>query len=255
MAFGMHLRELWRLRLGVAVAAFVAVVGTLWSVNEISLLPPKLTPRSLETAAASTRVVVDSPRPMALDLRQGTYDFAAMRNRALLIGNIMASRAVREHIARELRVPADGLQVTAPRTPEEPRPRAEVGQEKRATDILKSNEEYRLDIQTNATVPILDIYAQAPTAKSAEQLANTAIAGTRNYVDRLPVEQRTGKRPQVALRQLGQAHGVVLNEGVSIPVALVSFVLIFAVSCAAVLALARVRRGWQTAGSEPVAMS
>jgi hypothetical protein len=253
MGFGMHLRELWRLRLGVVVAALVAVVGSLWSLYEISVLPPNLKPRSLETAAASTRVVVDTPRSMVLDLRQGTYDFASMRNRAILIGNVMASRTVREYVARKIRVPAGALQVTAPRTPEEPRPRAEAGQQKRATDILKSNEEYRLDIQTNATVPILDIHAQAPTAGSAQQLANAAIEGTREYLGQLASTQPAGER--VELRQLGRARGTVLNQGVGLSVAFLTFILIFAVSCAAVMALARIRRGWQAAGSEPAALS
>jgi hypothetical protein len=254
MGFGMHLRELWRLRWGVVVATLVGLVGALWSVNEISLAPPELTPRSVETAAASTRVLVDTPRSMVLDLRQGTYDFDAMRNRALLIGNVMASRTVREHIAREVGVPADALQVTPPRTPEAPRPRAEVGQEKRATDILKSNDEYRLDIQTNATVPILDVYAQAPTARSAEELANAAVAGTRLYVDQAALSEGTGRGQRVELRQLGAAHGKVLNSGVSVQVGVLAFILFFAVSCAAVMALARIRRGWRMAASEPAAM-
>jgi hypothetical protein len=198
---------------------------------------------------------VDAPRSMVVDLRQGTYDFDAMRNRAILIGNVMASRTVREYIAKEVGVPPDALQVLAPRTPEAPRPRAEVGQQKRATDILKSNDEYRLDIQTNATVPILDVYTQAPTAKAAEELANAAIRGTRNYVDQVAFTEHTGKKRQVELRQLGAARGEVLNAGVSVPVAVLAFVLFFAVTCAAVMALARIRRGWQLAGSEPAAMS
>ena len=251
----MHLRELWRLRLAVVVAALVATVGALWSLNEISLFPPKLTPRSVETAAASTRVLVDSPRSMVLDLRQGTYDFDSMRNRAILIGNVMASRTVREYIAHEVGIPADALQVTPPRTPEAPRPRAEVGQERRATDILKSNDEYRLDIQANATVPILDVYAQAPTARSAEALANAAVEGTRQYVGQVAVTEHPGRAKRVEMRQLGAAHGKVLNSGVSAQVGVLAFILFFAVGCAAVMALARIRRGWRVAASEPAAMS
>jgi hypothetical protein len=251
----MHLRELWRLRLAVVVAALAAAVGALWSLNEISLFPPKLTPRSVETAAASTRVLVDSPRSMVLDLRQGTYDFDTMRNRAILIGNVMASSTVREYIAREVGVPADALQVTPPRTPEAPRPRAEVGQEKRATDILKSNDEYRLDIQANATVPILDVYSQAPTARSAEALTNAAVAGTRQYLGQAALTERTGRGQRVEMRQLGAAHGRVLNGGVSVQVGLLAFILFFAVACTAVMAVARIWRGWRVAASQPAAMS
>ena len=74
MRLGMHLRELSRLRLAVAVSALVALIAALWSVVNVSLLPPKVTPRSLEMATAYTQIVVDTPKSAILDLRQGTSD-------------------------------------------------------------------------------------------------------------------------------------------------------------------------------------
>jgi hypothetical protein len=156
-------------------------------------------------------------------------------------------------VAKSSGIPVGALQVTAPRTPEEPRPRAETGQQKKATDILKSNDEYRLEIYTNPTVPILDIHAQGPTAEAAAKLANSTVAGTRDYLEQLAVTENTGLKRRVQLRQLGSARGTVLNPGVGKEVAVVSFVLFFGLSCAAVMFLARVRRGWRAAAhSEPV---
>ena len=52
------------------------------------------------------------------------------------------------------------LRVDAPLTAKQPRARVEAGNEKKASDILRSNDQYRLNIQANPTVPMLDIYAR-----------------------------------------------------------------------------------------------
>jgi hypothetical protein len=52
---------------------------------------------------------------------------------------------------------------------------------------------------------------------------------------------------QVELRQLGNAHGNVINGGVQLQVLLVVFPLVLALSFAATILIARVRRGWQFA--------
>src|SRR3954465_11234590 len=62
MQLGRHLRELWRLRLGVAISFALALFLAVSSIAHVGLLPPKARSRQLEIAAASTRVLVDSPR-------------------------------------------------------------------------------------------------------------------------------------------------------------------------------------------------
>src|ERR1700754_2166317 len=90
------LSKVWPLVVvGVSLALFVA----LYSVADISLAPPSLTPRALEMATGTTHVVVDTPRSSVLDLRQNTYSFEALTQRAVLLGNVMANGAVRESIA------------------------------------------------------------------------------------------------------------------------------------------------------------
>jgi hypothetical protein len=248
MGFGRHLRELSRLRLGLLVSLLIGLLAAVWSVNEISLLPPKLTPRSLELATAFTQVVVDTPDSAILDLRQGTDDIQALKNRALLVGNVMGSPPVRMYIAKRAQLPVGALQVVTPRTPQAPRPRAEVGQKKGPGDLLKSTDQYRLDIQANPTVPVLDVYAQAPTAASAKQLANAAVDGLGDYLDELATKDKTPRASQVRLTQLGHARGEVLNKGVDVQVALLAFLAAFALSCLATIALARLIRGWRLAG-------
>jgi hypothetical protein len=247
MAFGRHLRELLRLRVGVTASLLLAVLAAVWGVADISLTPPKLTPRSLKMGTAFTQVVVDTPKSAILDLRQQTYDIESIKNRAVLVGNVMASPPVLTSIARRANVRADALQIVTPRTPAEPRPRAELGDKKGPGDILESTNQYRLDIQANPTVPVLDVYAQAPSAAAAEQLANAAVDGLGDYLRELAGSQRTPEEMQVELRQLGRARGEVINDGIELQVAVVLFLLVFAVSSAAVVVISRVRQGWVAA--------
>jgi hypothetical protein len=244
MQLGRHLRELWQLKTGVAISVLLALLAGLSSVAEVGLFPPSVAPRAEEMAAASTRLLVDAPKSSVLDLSVSLNDVESTTNRALLVSNVMASAPVREYIARRAKVPAEVLEIASPVTPEWPRPLAQTGNEKHTSDILASTDQYRLSLASNPTVPVVEVSAQAPTAKAAEQLANGAVDGMRDYLRDLGAAQQVPVTQQVHLEQLGRAKGGVINPGVSIKVALLSFGLVLAAASAAVLFLARVRRGW-----------
>jgi hypothetical protein len=247
MRFGKRIWTLWKLGPFVAAAAVLSLVVAVWSVAEISVLPPRVTPRSLEMATGTTHVVVDTPRSSILDLRQDTYSLEGLTQRAILLGNVMANGPVREAIAGRAHVPAAALEVAAPLTAKQPRAQVGSANQKHASDILKSTDQYRLSIQANPTVPVLDIYSQAPTAASAAVLANAAVDGLRDYLNDLAVTERTPEADQIRLVQLGRAHGEVINEGIEWQIGLLAFVLTFSIACATLIFLSRVRRGWRTA--------
>lgn len=252
MGFGIRMRGLWQIRGWVAGCCAFAFLAAVWSVDGVGLFPPRLTSRSLEMAAASTQLVVDTPRSTLVDIREDTYDLNSLTNRAVLLGNVMSSPLVRADIARRAHVPFDALQVTPPLTRQQPRVIAEAGTERHSTDILKLNGVYRLNIEANPTVPFLRIYAQTPDARSAGALANAAVDGVRAYLDNLALSTRTPVGQQVRLTQLGRAHGQVINKGIQWRGAFLVFLLMFAVSCATVIWVRRVREGWRLAAlSEP----
>jgi len=182
MQLGRHLRELWRLRIGVGIVFLLALFVALSSIDRVSLFPPGVKGRQLEIAAASTRVLIDSPRSQIIDLRTDTYDLTSLTSRADLIGNVMASAPVREYIARRAAVDPLRIQAVSPITANVPRSLVEPGSEKRASDILRSTDQYRLDIQASPSVPILSISSQAPNKEAAERLANGAVDGLRDYL-------------------------------------------------------------------------
>jgi hypothetical protein len=247
MGFGVRIFRLWRLRTGVAVCAALAVLAALWSVDRISLFPPHLTPRSIEMATATTHIVVDTPKSTIIDLRQDTYNIESLTQRSILLGNIMANGPVRASIAQRAHLPVEALQIAAPLTARQPRAAAGSAAQKHTSDILKSTDQYRLSIQANPTVPVLDIYAQSPNAKSAEVIANAAVDSLRTYLSQLATAQDTPPDEQIRILQLGRARGEVINKGIEWQAAVVAFVIAFALSCATLIFIDRVRKGWRSA--------
>jgi hypothetical protein len=245
----MHFQELSRLRLGVVVSVAIAAFVAVWSVADISLAPPGLKPRALDIASAETQVVVDTPYSTVVDLRQGVDDIQPLQERSLLIGTLMSTSDVRANIARRAHIAPALLQVVAPRTPDQPRPVAQSGEKKGPSDLFKSTDQYRLDIEANPTIPLLSITAQAPTAEAAQRLANAAVSGLNDYLHRLVASEDTPGGLQVTLRQLGRPHGEIVNKGVQLQVVMVVFLVVFALCCAASIGLARVRRGWKLAAA------
>jgi len=244
---GIRLRKLWRLKLGLVVSIALALVASLWSVQKISLTPPGLTPRSLEMATASTHVLMDSPTSAMVDLRQDTYSVDSLRTRAAVLGNVIASGEVQARIAQRAHVPIERLRIQAPLTTQQPSPPVDSENARRTSDILKSTDQYRIDLKANPTVPMLDIYAQSPTAKSAAALANAAVDELNRYLAAVVARQNTPLKDQIRPVQLGRATGVVISPGVRWQTAFLTFVLTLGASCATVTFLARVRAGWRQA--------
>lgn len=247
MRVGTRLRELWQIRGAVVACVAVALAAAVWSVARVSVVPPGLESRSLGIATATSQILVDTPKSALLDLRQSAYDLEDLTKRAVLLGNVIASDPVRDRIADRAGVPPEVLEIAAPLTPAQPRPPARFARESRASDILRSGDQYRLNVQANPSVPLLDVYAQTPDPSSAAALANAAVAELERE---LRIQARADGTPaasQIRLRQLGRAEGRVINDGVELQLALVVFLVVLALSCAAAIALNRTRRGWRAA--------
>jgi hypothetical protein len=249
MHFGMHLRELWEQKAGVAIAFTVALLAAARMIYGFSLLPPALEAKQLQLGSASTRVVVDTPRSVVTDLREDTYSIEGLSNRALLLGNVMASLPVRRFIAHRAGISAEQIRATPPVTPDQPRTMVDAEHQPHTSDLLKRTDEYRLSIQANPTVPILDIYSEAPDGAAAEKLANAAVNGLRDYLETTASEQGTPISDQVRLEQLGSAKGGVINDGAGLRLAILVFFIVFSLASAAVLFIGRVRRGWTASAS------
>ena len=236
-----------RSRVKFAGCLAVALVASAWSIDKISLFPPGLEPRSLELATAATHVIVDTPSSIMIDLRQDTYGLQDLTNRAVVLGNVIASTSVEAAIAQEANVPLELLRIQAPLTPLQPSAPVGSQTQRQISDIVKSNDQYRIEMKVNPTVPMLDIYAQAPTAANAAALANAAVDQLKSYVTRLATTQGTPAKDQIRVEQLGRATGAVINPGVKYEVAVLVFVLSFLGCWATVTFVTRTRTQWRAA--------
>lgn len=252
MDLGRHLHELFRLRLSVVACLLLALLAAVNMAYHIrGIVPPALEPRSVEMASATSEVLVDTPLSGVLDLRQGSSELEMMTNRAVLIGNVMTSQPVLAYIGRRAGIPPRAIRAQPPLTPDYPRPLSGLGEDPHTSDLLKSTDQYRLNIQANPMVPILQIYAQAPNEAAAATLANAAIDGLRDYLEDTAKVAGTPDAKRVRLQQLGRAEGDVINGGIRIQLALLTFLVVFGLSAATAILLARVRRGWREADGAP----
>jgi hypothetical protein len=226
----------------------VAVVASFVSLYKVGLMPPKVQPRELQIAAASTTVLIDGRHTLVLNLAANSYDFGSAQSRSVLLVNLMVTDPVKRIIARLARVPFAQLEANAPITSNVPQTFIEPGSGAAATDILASPDHYKLQLQVDPQVPIVHIYAQAPSVDSATRLANAAVEGLREYLGTLDVTQNIDPEHQLKLYQFGVSAGVV-NGGAGIQIALLTFITVFASACAVAVAASRVRLGWLLAGN------
>ena len=126
----------------------------------------------------------------------------------------------------------------------------EPDSERRASEIRVARDPYKLEIQARTSLPVLDIYAQAPSVSAAEDLANAAVSAANFYLRGLAHRVRVAGAP-VTLTQLGTAHGETLEPMARPLVALLTFLVTFLICFGLLFGLAQVRRGWLRAGAGP----
>jgi hypothetical protein len=222
----------------VAGALVIALVCAIASISKIGLLPPKLERRDFQTAGVVTHVMVDLRRSGITDRRVDSAYFDRMATRADLVAHLMATDAVLADIARRAHVPADQIAADAPITIVVAGPLGEPGSEIRARQLRLAPRPYQLQILSAPESPVVDIYAQAPSLAQAENLADAAIAGTRDYFDAVAARvgplnpARTGIDPAnpIGLVQLGAPRGTLLSSPKGAKVAALTFLLAFSLA-------------------------
>lgn len=242
---------LWRHRLWVAPGLVAAVVAVVLSSYTVSLSPPSLKRDSAEFAAASTQVLVDFPeRSSILDL-ESTLD--PLVDRASVYSRLAPSPTVLDLIARKAGIDATLIDARGPYKPGSPRLEREPSAERRASQLRAEREQYRLrfDSESEQNIPIVNIYAQAPTVAEAGRLANSAAEGMQEYVSRIQREEGLSPEETIRLRPLGRATGGVVNPGVDRQIAALTFMGALVVWCLIVLLVSGLWRYMRARSTAP----
>ena len=234
------LRELWRRRLLVVLAALVAIFVGLALTYRLSLPPES---RQYEVGVASTRILVDTPNSQVVDVAPRGSE--TLGTRANLLANLMTQGKVKAAIADRAGLSPKRVLASA-----ESAGGAETGTvsaEPTAKDHVLTT---RLVANADGEpLPIIEIEAQAPSAAGAGRLAEAAVAGLDSYLDsKAAVEEVSDAR---RLRVTGMGAPVV-REAVRGPgraIALGAAVFVFLAGCAAILIGSALVRGWRSASA------
>jgi len=240
MGLALALRELSRRRLLLALGAFLAVLAAVFSVYRPDGFALKS--RSLQYSSASTQALVDASSSVLGNLSQSSEQLST---RATVYANFMASPAVIDLIGQQVGLSGAQIYAAGPVNANEPRVVQEPTALKRNVEITGETIPYRLNFESQANVPTIDIDAQAPTTNQAVALANAAVVGLRRYVTSLEAEDRVPSASRIAIRQLGAANGAVVDSGISKQLAVMVFVAVFLLWCALVLVAVRFRAIWR----------
>jgi hypothetical protein len=227
MAMAQLVLRLWKLRLWVAIGVVLAVAA---AAATLTLA------KSTVYAAASTQMVVDSPRSALGDAQT---DLTPFTMRAVVYARLMTSAEALQYIGQAAGVDGSLIAADGPSEIGAPQaihvPTAIVGGKQ-----ISPTSHWSLRFDQNPVLPTVDVYAQAPTTKQAIRLANGAVAGFGNYLQTLESEGKVPGGARVTVRQLGGATGGIVDPGTTKKIALLAFLIVMALWCGLLLYFSRV---------------
>jgi hypothetical protein len=244
MAFVDTIRQLWQRKALVALVLALAVLAAILTAYRISVSPFGLHNRTLQVAAASSQILIDSPNSTLVD-GASAETFNALATRAKIYGQYLSSLEARRKIAKLVGVPPETISSAGPFSPETGRVNYEsqpAGE--RASELLKEGAVYRLVFTAQEGVPILSVSSQAPTTDRAIALASASFQTLTDYVDNLEAASKPVSRG-VTVRELGAPQGGTLGDSNGLILMALAFLAVAALGCAAILIVPGFVRRWR----------
>lgn len=240
MELAQIVKILWDRKVWIAVAFVFACLAAVWTGYRIG--PDGIHARSHSYGAAQTQFLVDSPRSSLVDI---TSDTDSLSRQAQLYTQFMRSNEVTDNIAEIAgvnpdQIVAQGPYMTAGGTQNIPRPAVVRSNEVRAEPIL-----YRLVFDAQIGLPIVSVYAQAPTADEAIDLANASVEGIQQAVAKLETNEFIPTSDRTEIRELGPAVGGTVNPGVDPIIAGLAFIAVLILACALIVLVVTLRTGFR----------
>lgn len=235
----------------IGAALLIALVAAFLSVFRVGLLPPKIEKRSLSLGAATAHAVVGPKLERGdltdIDALLESYQIDTRVDWAALVADVTASGKIVDRIAARIGVDPAEIAADTQVTASVPDALTEPNFADRAAQISAAGSSYRLDIQANPTLPVIDFYALGPTAADAGRLADKAVAASNAYLRGLAGlrGEGTGDYAGVRLTRLGSPVATTLSPKAPVQIAALTFVVVLGI-CLGALVLARIlRRGWR----------
>ncbi|MGZ5335933.1 MAG: hypothetical protein ACXWFV_10920, partial [Solirubrobacterales bacterium] len=236
------LREIWRCRVPVGLAAVVAILVGLVLTYTVSL-PPKS--RKYEVGIASSRILVDTPSSQVVNVEPRGLETLGVR--ASVLANVMTEEEIKTIIATDAglnpselvagvefegALPADLSRAVG-------NPEAHLLTARTPTD------------QDNVPLPIIEIEAQAPDSAAAVRLADAAVAGLGGYLASKAANESVPATRRLQVNGLGAPQVRQDIRGPKRVVALGVAVFVFLCGCAGILVLSALAPGWRLSALAP----
>ncbi len=247
MEFARTIKTLWHRRRLLLVGVVLAGLAALFSVYQVGFMPPSLTPRTNVFATASTEILVDTPDSAFADLGN---DLEPLDARAGVFARFLATPTAVERIAQKTGLPAAAIEAQGPYDINEPLYQQEPTAEQRSSQIVGEGAVYRMRFENNPNMPIISVFAQAPTEAKAKSLADAAPTVLQRYVAQIQVKQGTPEDDRVVISRLGQATGGVVNRGANLQIASLAFIAVLIGWCMLLIPAQTIARGWQQLDAE-----
>ncbi len=244
MAFVEIARELWQRKLLVGLVLAVALIAAILSAYRFTPNPPGLEKRSLSVAAASSQILIDSPRStLVTGAEAGTLD--GLATRAKIYGQYLSSLEARAEIAKLVGIAPQTISTSGPFSPASGQEAyAAQPSDERAEELLKEGAQNRLVFTAQEGVPILTVSAQAPTSERAIALASASFETLKDYVQKLRTDGEP-VREGVIVRQLGAPEGGTLGGSNNFILMVLALLLVFGLGCAAILVVPSFVARWR----------
>jgi hypothetical protein len=216
----MHLRELSRARVVWIPSLIIAVLLAYSSVSTTRLY------------GAHTQILVNEPKPGVMSTGSGISNYNWLNNGAMLLGNILTSDPGDDYVARAAHVPVTSITFNDPQSYFLPSPEALPA---------PGTPPYSISAVSDPSVPMVDVYATAPSQAMALRLVNAAYSGLRDY---LSGPGSTGTF-QLQITQLGHGHEVDADSSSPVPGAIEHTILYFVLFAIVGMFLRRSLRTWR----------
>jgi hypothetical protein len=188
MEFSHMLQQLWRLRLLVALGLLVAAVAAINSGFRVDLSPLSVKQRSGAFGAAQMVLYVDSPRPSIVT---GSNDYQTLTARAQILARFIGSAEVRGRAASSLGARPTDILVQGPFPDQAGAQNIQPAAQQRANALLSRGAAYAVFVDTDASVPTITLFLQAPSGQLAERLGKAIAAALQQYVRGLSRQARS----------------------------------------------------------------
>jgi hypothetical protein len=254
MTFVAILRELWRARSMVFVAALIALMAG-FAMSFRIMLPPNVESRQHTVGVGSVTALIDTPSSQVVDLGGETgSDVVVLSSRATLLASLMTSAPLKDEIAERAGV-APGTLITPP--PESTGPASAIPPQAGVSGALINEKDPRASILKAIVpmvgpgqLPMVAVETQAPSAAAAQRLAGEAIAVLKQHLESLATEEGIPAKRRLVVKQLGPARSETVRRGPGLILVVLLMLVVFGAGIGFILGIGFVVRNWRV---EPVA--